>query len=78
MLMTHLHIYQDYTSKKYNCSVTFKGENGTTELKLLPETSEAILNVVADQIVAAAKDTANKLTREVIENSILSLGSDNE
>ena len=68
MKLTSLNIREDWNNKgQYIGEVSFKGRNGSTEIRLNTELSQKVLEVLADEVVAAAKEVATVLTRECIE-----------
>lgn len=54
---------------RYTGTATFKGQYGGVEIVLAPDVSEAVLKLCADSLVANARDVANNLTAQIIEQA---------
>lgn len=52
-------------SKPFRATIEVLGDAGKVELNLSPELSERIIAVIADEVIAASKATAEAMTAEV-------------
>lgn len=79
MFVTSINIRRDgyyvYSAKKpdpnsrFRASIELHGQNGKIELDLSEELSQRIVDVIADEIVKAGRETAEALTAECIEST---------
>lgn len=53
-------------NKPFNCTVEVHGQRGKVELNLEPEMSKRIVEIIADEIAAAGRATAEALTANII------------
>lgn len=53
-------------SKPLRATVAVEGQHGKVELNLTPEASDCMVALIAEEIVAATKDTANLMTSGLI------------
>lgn len=61
--------YEEGKGTGYVGSVTFTSNLGEVKLNLDERLSERILNVVADELVAASRNVASTLTAKIIESA---------
>lgn len=54
-------------TKPFRCTVEVHGAHGTLELNLPPDVSERLVAVIADEIVAATRATAEAMVVNVLE-----------
>lgn len=75
MRLKTLHIYTVWSSEgdKLTGTIQFENSLGEIQLNLSPEQISRILPVVADSLVASAKEVATELSATVIEQSQLQL-----
>jgi hypothetical protein len=53
-------------SKPFQATVAVEGQTGKVELVLSPELSRSVVDLIAAEIVAASKATAEAMTAEVL------------
>lgn len=58
-------------SKPFHATVEIHGRSGKTELQLSPEMSKRILDVIADEVVASSRATADAMTADILEATAL-------
>lgn len=80
MFITQIQIYRDgylsgYTtpdqSKPFSAKVEVAGVRGKTELLLSPELSRRVIEIIADELMAATRATAEAMTAEVLSVAAL-------
>ena len=73
-----LHIYQPYGAREgeYSGNIRFTNTSGNIELKLTSELSHRILEVVAEDLIDAARETAEVLTAALEEDNVPALMAD--
>jgi hypothetical protein len=52
-------------SKPFQATIEVQGENGKVELLLSPDMSASIVAIIADEVAAAGRATAEAMTAEV-------------
>lgn len=67
MKLNSLIIRKDYTGDTYHCTVSIINEHGNIELKLSPEQTQRMVNVVADELYQSATQTADMLKNSMVE-----------
>lgn len=56
-------------SKPFVCAVETESENGKMELMLSPHLSERILEIIAEELAASARETAEAMVASVFTSS---------
>ncbi|KKW92655.1 hypothetical protein YP76_06885 [Sphingobium chungbukense] len=56
-------------SKPFRCTMELHGQHGKVELNLSPEMSERIVSLVAEEVAAAGRATADALTASIIDHT---------
>lgn len=69
MILEKLHMYRSY-SGEFSGKVNFIGEVGEVSLSLNNEQCKSILIVLSDALINTARDTAQKLTVQVIDSVV--------
>lgn len=59
-----------YRKDSYRATIKYKGSSGEVMINLTPELTKKVMHVIADELVAASKEIANDLTREIIEQNL--------
>lgn len=78
MILKNLHIYRAYGGIVKG-DITFENNKGSVQLNLSPERCREILGICADSLVENAKDVAENLKAEIINQiKILPAGNENE
>lgn len=67
MMLESVYITRHYSGTHYTASANFKGNHGEVKLDLDNELSQRVLDVVAEEIIKAAKVTAEAMTSKLIE-----------
>lgn len=57
--------------KPFRATIEFQGQSGKIELTLDPDMSKRVLALVADEVAAAGRATAEAMTAEVINGAVL-------
>ena len=58
--------YKVDASKPFVAKISVHGQHGDVTLNLSPEMSKRIVEIIADEVVAAGKATAEAMTAEVL------------
>lgn len=58
-------------AKPFNATIEVHGANGKVELKLSPDMSKRIVAIVADEVAAAGRATAEAMTAECLTATAL-------
>lgn len=56
---------------EFNCTVRFTGESANVELKLSKEFADRVRELLADEMVAATRDLAMQISRDIIVGKAL-------
>jgi|HubBroStandDraft_5_1064220.scaffolds.fasta_scaffold23187_8 hypothetical protein len=60
-----------YRPGAYKATIQYKGQNGEVSVQLTPDLTQKVLNVIAEELVAASREIANDLTKEIIQHAQL-------
>jgi hypothetical protein len=60
-----------YRPNAYKATIKYKGNYGEVTVNLTPDLTTKVMRVIADELVAASKEIANDLTKEIIEHAAL-------
>lgn len=58
-------------SKPFRATIEVHGAQGKVELNLAPEMSQRIMTILADEVAAAGRATADAMTAEIIAGTAL-------
>ena len=61
----------NYRPGAYKCTIRYKGNSGEVQVNLTPDLTQRVMAVIAEELVAASKEIANDLTKEIIEHAAL-------